>query len=289
MKYCTGCNVTYYDTARFCGRCGGAIQPTVPAPEQLSQHTILEYIARLRQSDADYQFSADVYFWGESEKANRKIQNAAKAYAVLKPGEFPLFCLDITVFGGAEDGMLVTTHGIHIHEVFGDYRFFAYPEITAMNLNDRTFTIQGVKLNAAGIDKNLLQIALELLYLMKDTFYPPQPATAAVQPQASAPVPTNRSATAQRTNRTSAPPQEMASSSAALDLNAADAQALSTLFFVNIILAQKIVNIRSTQGSFTSMEDFFTRIHTTEAAAAEIRQKCYVTANTNPGGRFIDF
>ena len=62
MKYCAGCNVNYYDTARFCGRCGGAIQPAVPAPEQLSQHTILEYIARLRQSDADYQFSAGVYF-----------------------------------------------------------------------------------------------------------------------------------------------------------------------------------------------------------------------------------
>ena len=217
MKYCAGCNVTYYDTARFCGRCGGAIQPTVPAPEQLSQHTILEYIARLRQSDADYQFSAGVYFGGESEKANRKIQNAAKAYAVLKPGEFTLFCLDITVFGGAEDGMLVTTHGIHIHEVFDDYRFFAYPEITAMNLNDRTFTIQGVKLNAA------------------------------------------------------------------------DAQALSTLFFVNIILAQKIVNVRNTQGGFASMEDFFTRVHTTESAAAEIRQKCYVASNTNPAGRFIDF
>jgi len=263
---------------------GGWVQPLFPAPAVQNQPTILSYITQLRASDANYNFSGSVYFWGESEKANKKIQNALNAYAVLKPGEFPIFCLDITVFGGAEDGLLVTTRGIHIHEIFEDYRFIPYQEMTNVTLNDTTFMIQGVKLNAATVpEKGYLPIVLGLLHLMKDTFRPN------TVPVAATPANKKVSARGSATPRPAPPQEAAASADNRIDLNRADAQILSRLFFVNIILAKKIISVRSTQGEFTSMEDFFARVHLTEAAAAEIRQKCHVENSASPAGRFIDF
>ena len=60
----------------------------------------------------EFIFDRYIYHIERDSKSNEKIQKAVSAYANLKNGEAGLVCCDITAFGGAEDGILLTNFGI---------------------------------------------------------------------------------------------------------------------------------------------------------------------------------
>ncbi len=73
----------------------------------------------------------------QDSKTQKKFMNAITAYAKLVPHEIPILCFDDTFFGGAENGFLVTTHGIHIHnhnETLA--KFISFKDIESITLNE---------------------------------------------------------------------------------------------------------------------------------------------------------
>ena len=82
----------------------------------------------------EFIFDRYVYHFGRDSKSNEKIQKAVSAYANLKNGEAGLVCCDITAFGGAEDGVLLTNQGIYIHNPFESVHYFPYGEISSIEL-----------------------------------------------------------------------------------------------------------------------------------------------------------
>ena len=80
------------------------------------------YLGFLRTS---YEFKYNVYISGQSKKADKKIRNAEKAYADLQEGETSLLCLDNTIFGAADRGILATTRGIYVKNI-GVKLFYTY-------------------------------------------------------------------------------------------------------------------------------------------------------------------
>ena len=82
-----------------------------------------------------------------------------------------------------------------------------------------------------------------------------------------------------------------------IDLNQATESTLAELFFVNRILAKRIVAERGKNGGFRSIGDFVARMNVTKNTIAEIREKCCVNDLPQPAararernvGRIIDF
>ena len=67
-----------------------------------------------------------VYFCGDDERAMNKIISAIKAYAPLSEyGEYPILSFDDTLFGGGEDGFLISDEALYFHNSFEsvNYRF----------------------------------------------------------------------------------------------------------------------------------------------------------------------
>lgn len=82
----------------------------------------------------EFIFDRYIYYIGRDSKSNEKIQKAVSAYANLKNGEAELVCCDITAFGGAEDGVLLTNQGIYVHNPFASVNYFPYGEISSIEL-----------------------------------------------------------------------------------------------------------------------------------------------------------
>lgn len=59
----------------------------------------------------------------------RKLEGAIAAYAPTVPPEAVLLLIDDTVFGGAADGMMVTTQGIHSKQMMDSPRYLAWESI----------------------------------------------------------------------------------------------------------------------------------------------------------------
>ena len=73
----------------------------------------------------------------QDSKSQKKFMKAISAYARLVPHEIPILCFDDTFFGGAENGFLVTTHGIHIHNHNETLtKFVSFKEIESITLNE---------------------------------------------------------------------------------------------------------------------------------------------------------
>ena len=90
-----------------------------------------------------YETGADgvkkLYFCSlQDSKSQKKFMKAINAYAKLVPHEIPILCFDDTVFGGAEDGFLVTTHGIHIHnQNETSAKFVSFKDVESITLNEK--------------------------------------------------------------------------------------------------------------------------------------------------------
>ena len=102
-------------------------------------------------------FSMDcVYFVGQGNKAENKINNALRAYGMfLRSGERAFGCFDNTFFGGADDGCLFTDNGIHIHNPNDDkVNFVFYADIRSINL--KGIITKDIYINDIKIDLDML-------------------------------------------------------------------------------------------------------------------------------------
>ena len=58
-----------------------------------------------------------VYFLNTNKKANEKIKKALAAYGGNAVNDFPICCYDNTLFGGADDGFILTDKRICVHNI----------------------------------------------------------------------------------------------------------------------------------------------------------------------------
>lgn len=114
----------------------------------------------------------------QDSKSQKKFMNAINAYAKLVPNEIPILCFDDTFFGGAENGFLVTTHGIHINNHNEtSAKFVNFKDIESVTLNEgfaqSELVINGeIKAVMTGLDHadcnniwvavNLMKVCLEI-------------------------------------------------------------------------------------------------------------------------------
>lgn len=95
-----------------------------------------KFLRKLYESGTDK--VKKLYFCSlQDSKSQKKFMNAIKAYARLVPHEIPILCFDDTFFGGAENGFLVTTYGIHINnhnETLA--KFVSFKDIASITLNE---------------------------------------------------------------------------------------------------------------------------------------------------------
>ena len=115
----------------------------------------------------EFMFDRYIYPFGRDDKSNEKIAKAVNAYANLKGGEVPLVCCDITAFGGAEDGLLITDKGIYVHNSFDNVQYFPYESISSIELKgflSKDIYINGFKIESpAGFDNSEKQNFAALL------------------------------------------------------------------------------------------------------------------------------
>ena len=120
----------------------------------------------------EFIFDRYVYHIGRDDKSNEKIQKATSSYANLKNGEVGLVCCDITAFGGAEDGILLTNLGIYVHNTFDNVHYFPYGEISSIELKGiivKDIYINGFKVESpTGFGNTEKQNFAELLRHFKD-------------------------------------------------------------------------------------------------------------------------
>lgn len=111
--------------------------PTVQNRTPSNNGDYLQFLASFIEktfAQREFIFDRYVYHIGRDSKSNEKIQKAVSAYANLKNGEAGLVCCDITAFGGAEDGVLLTNQGIYVHNPFENVHYFPYREISSIEL-----------------------------------------------------------------------------------------------------------------------------------------------------------
>lgn len=120
----------------------------------------------------EFIFDRYIYHIGRDSKSNEKIQKAVSAYANLKNGEAGLVCCDITAFGGAEDGVLLTNQGIYVHNPFESVHYFPYGEISSIELKGiivKDIYINGFKIESpTGFGNSEKQNFAALLRHFKD-------------------------------------------------------------------------------------------------------------------------
>ena len=63
-----------------------------------------------------------LYFANQNEKGNGKIINAIKAYAQESENELIICVFDDTLFGGADDGVLISNEALYVHNAFDSGR-----------------------------------------------------------------------------------------------------------------------------------------------------------------------
>lgn len=111
--------------------------PTIQNRTPVNNNDYLQFLASFIEKTfarREFIFDRYVYHIGRDSKSNEKIQKAVSAYANLKNGEAGLVCCDITAFGGAEDGVLLTNQGIYVHNPFENVHYFPYREISSIEL-----------------------------------------------------------------------------------------------------------------------------------------------------------
>ena len=113
-----------------------------------------------------------LYFNVSGEKNSTKIQSAVKAYAHKAANENIIFVLDDTLFGGGEDGFLVTTENIYVHNMYEKAFVVSWHEVqtfapTVKKLNQRIAINGGREICLSGYSQGELNTLVELLDAIK--------------------------------------------------------------------------------------------------------------------------
>ena len=138
----------------------------------------IQAMENLRQQHPEYNFKSHIYHVAESyikksDKVTKKFRGAIGSYARLQKGETPLVCYDATVFGGAEDGMLVTSFGVHIHNNFEDAVFISFENLKSIVLKgvfNKDLYINDKKIETVGLDNDSRQAFKEVIEFIHNYF-----------------------------------------------------------------------------------------------------------------------
>lgn len=133
-----------------------------------AHNKINEIISRYKNK-----FDSGVYFCGDDETSNSKIKLAIAHYAEIPYGEIPILCYDATVFGDASDGFLVTTKGIHIHNISKKTIYFDHSQISSIKVKGfvtSSLYINDIKIDTSGENKTFRKNMCEMLLLIQQAF-----------------------------------------------------------------------------------------------------------------------
>ena len=117
-------------------------QTSAQTIEEKSAKTQMNFADKMRLLDelySEYNGLEKVYFYGKSDKANKKIQSAVDHYAtnIYKTSETAMIVFDDTLFGGAEDGFLLTDRRIYVHNTFYDPWYIEFKDISTITVTNR--------------------------------------------------------------------------------------------------------------------------------------------------------
>lgn len=97
-------------------------------------------------------FNSYVYYNNNNnQKTLQKFRNAIFNFAPIKADETPLVCFDTTIMGNTEDGMLISTKGIYMHNSHEEPKFFHFNDIKALQFNAKYIFINGQKFFTSGM------------------------------------------------------------------------------------------------------------------------------------------
>ena len=128
---------------------------------------------KIWSENPEYQFDSHIYHYGDGGKSRDKFVGATHSYAKLETDELPLVCFDSTLFGSAEDGLLMTTLGIWVHNYTEETRFYKYTEIQTLELRgliSKDIYIDGYKINTSGVSSKDVKKFYQLMYGIWQTF-----------------------------------------------------------------------------------------------------------------------
>ena len=114
-------------------------------------------------------FQCSIYYYGYSEKGDKKFKAALSSYAKLTDFEIPLICYDSTLFGGAKDGFVFTNKGIHFHSLMSNAKFIPYGTIVA-KCTEKDFYVNDNYLDTAVMSENDKKNLLNLVEVLRTLF-----------------------------------------------------------------------------------------------------------------------
>ena len=144
--------------------------------EVRTENEAVELLHTLRQI-LRLSFKKSIYFLGENEKSRQKISKARNSYARIAQGEMPLICFDNTALGTADDGCLVTTRGIYIHNIMQSPIFLEYRNISNIEVRgvfSKEIYINDYELNVQLMDSGDVENFASLLQILAGKFGNPK-------------------------------------------------------------------------------------------------------------------
>ena len=143
-----------------------------PAPKNQRAEDIKNAV-KIWSENPEYQFDSHIYHYGDGSKSRDKFVSAINSYAKIDNDELPLVCFDSTLFGSSEDGLLMTTKGIWVHNYTEKTQFFKYTEIATLELRgvlSKDIFVDGYKINTAGVSSSDVKKFYRLMYGLWQTF-----------------------------------------------------------------------------------------------------------------------
>lgn len=124
----------------------------------------------------EFKFTSYIYCNGNTtDKGVKKFNTALATYAPIEENEVPLLCLDSTAMGGAEDGAIVSTRGIYIHNYKDTPKFLHFKDIktlTVEGLMSKNIFVDGQKIDTAGMSNSDVKRFYNLLNKIRELIAP---------------------------------------------------------------------------------------------------------------------
>lgn len=106
----------------------------------LAQHNVTA-VTRYLFNEFDKKSGSGFYYYGMTDKAVKKFNNAIIEYVQLNQGEIPIVCFDHTIFGSAKDGCVLTDYGVYIHNDGGEKQRLTYGQIVNVTRDEKNIIL----------------------------------------------------------------------------------------------------------------------------------------------------
>ena len=128
------------------------------------------------RNNPSFKFQCSIYYYGYSEKGEKKFKAALSSYAKLTEFEIPLICYDSTLFGGAKDGFVLTNKGIHFHSLMSKAKFIPYGTMIAKCYSNgiqgakKDFYVNDNEVDTVGMSEDDKKKLLNLVEVLRTLF-----------------------------------------------------------------------------------------------------------------------